>query len=430
MHKTILGINGTRFTINARATYAESENEAVHGLLFNARFIQGVFDDHADPARFHRFGMQFDPDANTDALIAALPQWYRFGLRAFTVGLQGGGPCYTLDNATIDNNPFSADGTSIDKRCLARLDRLIEAADSIGMVVIVSILYPFQLHRLHGDTACENAVAATARHLRQKGYTNIIIEPCNEFNYNPDAPDIVRTPQGMCRLLDIARTQSGGMPVGCSGSGGHFCPEVIANSDVVLIHGNGQTRNRLHQLIVQCRALRPDAPIVVNEDSADLSNFEVCLRDGVSWGYYNNFTKQEPPADWSVQDGEDLFFALRMAEALHLSVPEFPPQEQFHLHGFERRFTLEAARYPRFCPCQSGDKAHFIRLAALYPEPGAFVEFFLDDRRLDIVYDTPYLLYMKENWLQAPLIGNFDACRKWARVTLRNGQTLDVCAAE
>jgi hypothetical protein len=109
MAKTNLTIQGEHFYINGQKVYSEipgSRPEA-HGLLMNARFIQGIFDDKADCSRYKRFGRQFDPERNTDDLIAALPEWYRYGLRAFTVGFQGGGPCFTINNSTIDNNPLA-----------------------------------------------------------------------------------------------------------------------------------------------------------------------------------------------------------------------------------------------------------------------------------------------------------------------------------
>jgi len=51
--KTNLFINNQRFLINDQLTYAEipNSNPEVHGLLMNARFIQGLFDDQADMAR-------------------------------------------------------------------------------------------------------------------------------------------------------------------------------------------------------------------------------------------------------------------------------------------------------------------------------------------------------------------------------------------
>ena len=95
--KTRLSIQDRRFFLNGAPVYSELSTcpEEFRGLLLNARFIQGVFDDNMAPERFRRFGRTFDPDRNTDALIAALPAWYGKGLRAFTVGFQGGGPCST-----------------------------------------------------------------------------------------------------------------------------------------------------------------------------------------------------------------------------------------------------------------------------------------------------------------------------------------------
>ena len=133
MSKTQLTISGERFRVNGTPVYADlaGTHPDAHGLLMNARFIQGVFDDKSDPSRFARFGhATWDAEANTDRLIEALPDWHRYGLRAFTVGFQGGGPCFTTDNNTIDNNPFGEDGLSADvqapgerfryDRCIAR----------------------------------------------------------------------------------------------------------------------------------------------------------------------------------------------------------------------------------------------------------------------------------------------------------------------
>ncbi len=73
MSKTKLTIEGSKFLINGKLTYSEieSSNHEAHGLLMNARFIQGIFDDKEDSERFNRFGRIFNPDQNTDYLIAA-----------------------------------------------------------------------------------------------------------------------------------------------------------------------------------------------------------------------------------------------------------------------------------------------------------------------------------------------------------------------
>ncbi|RME64625.1 MAG: hypothetical protein D6790_02985, partial [Caldilineae bacterium] len=191
MPQTHLSITGEKFTINGRLTYSDlpgSRPEA-HGLLMNARFIQGVFDDKADPARFARFGWDaWDPERHTDELIAALPQWRDHGLLAFTVGLQGGGPCFTTDNLTIDNNPFGEDGRTLDPAYAARLDRLIRGADELGMVAIVSYFYGDQARRLRDGRAVRAAVTTASRFLREGGYTNVIIEVANEQNIGAFRP--------------------------------------------------------------------------------------------------------------------------------------------------------------------------------------------------------------------------------------------------
>ena len=58
MPNTQLSIHGVDFHINGHPVYAEIEGSRpeAHGLLMNSRFIQGIFDDKADPARFARFG--------------------------------------------------------------------------------------------------------------------------------------------------------------------------------------------------------------------------------------------------------------------------------------------------------------------------------------------------------------------------------------
>ncbi|MEZ4655970.1 MAG: hypothetical protein R2911_00185 [Caldilineaceae bacterium] len=54
MPQTSLSVQGEQFLINGRLTYAEIDdsNPNAHGLLMNARFIQGVFDDKAGPGPF------------------------------------------------------------------------------------------------------------------------------------------------------------------------------------------------------------------------------------------------------------------------------------------------------------------------------------------------------------------------------------------
>jgi hypothetical protein len=413
MNATQLSIENETFLMNGRLVYSDipSVPAAHHGLLMNARFIQGIFDDAAAPERFARFGhTTWDPEAQTDRLIAALPDWYRYGLRAFTTGFQGGGPCFTTDNNTIDNNPFGADGTTLDPAYAARMDRLIRAADAEGMVVIVSLFYCAQCRHLKDGAAIRNAVKTAANFLRDGGYSNVIIEVANELDVAPfKAHPLIFYPEGMASLIDLARDESGGLPVGCSGTGGYLSREVAEASDVILVHGNGLTRQAYYNMIQEVRAWKLNRPILCNEDSQALGNMQVSMDLGVSWGYYNNLTKQEPPTHWGITRGEDQFFARRMAEGLGIDVPPIPEEEHFYLQGTEAHATVDGKRW--------------IRLAALHPETINRVDFYRNGELYYQSYDEPFSVHFKCNWLQ----GAVDDGGTWtATVHCSDGKTVEL----
>jgi len=412
MVKTSLDIIGEDFYINGKKTYSEIEgsNANTHGLLMNARFIQGIFDDKADRKRFNRFShVMFDPDENTQSLIDALPQWYSFGLRAFTTGFQGGGPCFTFDNKTIENNPFGEDGLSLDSAYAARMDRLIRAADATGMVVIVSYFYPGQVYRLKDGRAVANAVRTASRFLKEQQYTNVIIEVCNEMDVDKQHP-IINTPEGMSLLMETARRESGGIPVGSSAGGGRVYREVCEASDVILIHGNGCSRQKFYELSKTAREYGLGKPVVCNEDSQAIGQLKAAYKTHTSWGYYNNMTKQEPPSDWSVTKGEDYFFALRMAEGIGIKIPEIPLDEQYYFQGFEPDMVYEGKRW--------------LRLASLYPETIDHVDFYCNGKLVYTCYDEPFSLNFKNNWYYKGV--EINSTDKWkAVIVLRNGNILE-----
>jgi hypothetical protein len=378
----------------------------------NSRLIQGIFDDKADPKRFARFGWdKWDPERHTDELIKALPEWYGYGLRAFTVGFQGGMPVFTIDNATIDNNPFSEDGRNVDPAYLGRMDRLIRAADEIGMIVIVSILYQGQSPRMKDGAAVRNSIRTVSKWLKDKGYTNIIIEVANEHvvgNFR-DRP-LVSDPEGITTLMEIAREASGGIPVGCSGGGAEMIKEVALASDVVLVHGNNAHRQRYHSFIKMVKSWTPDKPVVCNECSPCFMNLDVAYDTQTSWGYYNNLSKQEPPVNWGIANAEDLFYARRMARGVGISIPALSEEEQYVLDGVTGRFELNGERW--------------IRLSAEYPETINYVEFFQNGERVDRAYQEPFYINYEATWIQTG--SKTKKGDKWkAIIHLGDGRTLE-----
>lgn len=390
MTQTQITIQDERFVINGALTYSKIPNSLsdVHGLLMNPRFIQGVFDDKADPVRFTRFGQaQFDPEKNTDNLISKLPDWYSYGLRAFSVGFQGGGPCFTIPNDTIDNNPFGVDGKKLDPAYAARMDKLIRGADACGMVVIVSFFYAGQAVRLRDDAAVVDATKTAANFLQNGGYTNVLIEIANEYNLSEfGCHPIIRSPDGMLKLLELAGKESGGMPVSSSGSGGHADKKVCEASDYILIHGNGCSRQKLYNLIRQVRSWAPGKPVLCNENSQAIGQLEVAFKTQTSWGYYNNMTKQEPPVNWGITRGEDTFFAHRMATGLGLETRPIPTSEQYYLQGLEPHMTYDGNRW--------------LRVASLYPETINSVDFYKNGEQIYTAYDEPFSLFYQSNWRQ------------------------------
>jgi hypothetical protein len=328
------------------------------------------------------------------------------------LGIQGGGPCFTINNKTIENNPFGADGATIDAAYAGRLDRLIRGADEVGMVVIVSFFYGDQAARLVDGRAVRRAVTTAGRFLRDGGYSNVIIEVANEQNIGAFASHpIIQEPEGMAMLIDLAREESGGMAVGSSGGGGYIAKEIAEASDVVLIHGNGQTRQQYYNLITQAKAWAPQKPIVCNEDSQAIGQLVVAAHTHTSWGYYNNMTKQEPPARWGVVPGEDTFFALRMAEVVGIEKPEPAFEDQYYLQGFEPEMTYGGERW--------------IRLASLRPETIDYVEFFRNGEPYYTAYDEPYSVHFRSNWRQGGVtIGSKP--EQWeARIHLVDGRTVE-----
>ncbi len=390
MSKTAYQIQGKDFLINGIKTYADlpNSNPAVHGLLFNARFIQGIFEDKNPNNKgiYDRFGKKFDSEKHTDELIDHLPAWYEKGIRAITVGIQGGGPIFTYDNwSVIDTGAFSKDGRQMDEGYKNRLTRVIKACDDIGMIVIVSILYQAQSRLFQDGVAMMEAVRTSCAFLKSLPYDNIIIEIANEhdvgdFTKHP----IISSSEGMGTLVRLAKEWvDNRFAVGSSGGGGLWKKEIVDNSDVILVHGNGLHREEYYRFIKQVSRYAPDKPIVCNEDSQCFSRLEICEATHTSWGYYNNMTKQEPPADWSITKGEDEYFSRRLEQLIYKKEDS---ENEYYLQGFEKDMVINHKRY--------------VKLASLYPEKINFVEFYEDGQLLDIQYEEPFMLFSKDTWEQ------------------------------
>lgn len=180
-------------------------------------------------------------------------------------------------------------------------------------------------------------------------------------------------------------------------------------SQVVLIHGNNMSRQIFYNQICQVKAEAGNKPVLCNEDSQALSNMQVALDNGVSWGYYNNMTKQEPPVVWGIKNDEDRFFAMRMAQSLGISSCDLPVQSCFEIAGLDDELW-EGKRW--------------LRLACLYPEMVDSVAWYRNDTFLAMAYDDPFSVNYLFNWLQMPVEGIQTGETVKAVIRLAGGQTI------
>jgi hypothetical protein len=337
---TAISIDGERFLIDGTPTYAGRtyEGRRVDGMLFNTRMAQGLFDD-ANPETVGRWAYPdtgvWDPDRNTDELIAMLPTYASYGIRAISVNLQGGMPVTaTESDQPWINTAFHPDGRPR-VEYLVRLERLLRAADAAGIVVILGLFYASQDHTLDSEASVRSATVHVAQWLLESKTTNVMIEICNESDIPHFDHDIL-TPPRVHELVDLARSVSvDGRQVlaGTSFSGGAWCDDVdagvptdhvIASSDFVLVHTNAWDPAGARKVIQRVRSNSVFAadpmPIVVNEDSTRSENMFAVFEHGASWGYYdqgeNDYRHgfQSVPVNWTINTPDKSAFFDAVAE--------------------------------------------------------------------------------------------------------------------
>jgi len=301
---TTISIQGTEFHIDGQPTYAGRwfEGKKIQGLLFNVRAVQAIFDDANPDTRLHwaypDSGL-WDPDRNTEEFCAALPQWKAHGVLGFTVDLQGGGPLYVPEiYERYDNNGFTCEG-ELKPAYAARLAKVLQQADELGMAPIVSFFYWVMLLRMSGEAAVWRAADQTLTFLEQTGHRNILIELANEVDVVVD-----HTPYGLFgwdrvhEMVERLRADHPGFLYSTSGGGVSVermrcipSPRFIEAADYVLIHGNGTRPPQLEaaiRYIQEMPAYRANPkPILINEDSPAVPNMDAAWRNGASWGYYD-----------------------------------------------------------------------------------------------------------------------------------------------
>ncbi len=334
---TEVSIRGEKFLVNGQPTYAGRtwNGVSIEGRLMNSRMVQGVFDD-LNPATRSRWvypeGKAWDADRNTSEFIAAMPEWKRHGLLAFTLNLQGGSPEGYSKSQPWNNPAFAADGT-LRADYAARAARILDRADELGMVVILGLFYFGQDERLADEAAVIHAVDQTIDWLFAHGWRHVLVEINNETTNNYD--HAILRPARVGELITRVRERTSGgrrFLVGTSFTGRKVPDDgVIKVSDFALLHGNGATSNPalITQMVQQTRALpswRP-MPILFNEDDhfdfdQPENNFTAAVRAGASWGYFDYRMKDEDfvdgyqsvPVDWGIRSARKRAFFAKLRE--------------------------------------------------------------------------------------------------------------------
>jgi hypothetical protein len=339
--KTIVSIDRDAFLINGAPTYPgrRYRDRKVEGLLLNARMVQGVFDD-LNPATRSRWDYPdgpWDAERNTDEFLAAMPSWHAAGLRGITLNLQGGSPEGYSQEQPWHNSAFTEDG-GLRAPYLSRLTRILDAADRLGMAVILGLFYFGQDNRLRDERAVIGAVEAITDWLVAQGYRHVLVEIANEADVPRYTHDILKAERGHELIALVQRRSAGKLatPAGrllasTSMRGGSLpTGAMIETADFLLLHGNHvESAAQIRQMVRDCRAANNyrGQPILFNEDDhfdfdAPDNHMLAALDAYAGWGYFDyrmageGFCEgyQSVPVDWSIGSERKRGFFRLLAE--------------------------------------------------------------------------------------------------------------------
>jgi hypothetical protein len=335
--RTAVSIEGEEFHLNGEPTYKGRtwKGRNLQGLLLNSRMVQAIFDDRNSTTvtnwAYPDTG-KWDAERNTREFLAAMPEWRRHGLLAFTLNLQGGSPQGYSQNQPWHNSAIEADG-SLRADYLGRLERILNRADELSMVVILGFFYFGQDQRLTNEGAVVRATDNATEWLLDKGWRNVLVEINNECNVRYDH-ELLR-PGRVHELIERVKRNSAAagrsLLVSTSYGGGTVPQEnVVRASDFLLLHGNGVgDPEKIAGMVRQTRAVTgySPKPILFNEDDhfafdKPKNNFLAAVGERASWGYFDFRMKDEGfdegyqsvPVNWGISSERKRGFFKLLAE--------------------------------------------------------------------------------------------------------------------
>jgi hypothetical protein len=341
MSVTVVGIEGPSFTIDGQLTYPGRcyRWQRVEGLLFNQRVVQGTFDDLNPETRglWDYPDGPWDAERNTDEFVAAMPAWRAAGLLSFTLNLQGGNPRGYQRAQPWVNSAYTDEG-ELCPAYMARLARILDRADELGMAPILGLFYFGQDGTLRDEEAVIRATDEVTDWLLARGDRHVLIEIANEVDV-PRYDHAILRPDRCHELIERVQARSTGrvespagrLLVSASTRGNALPPEnVLAAADFLLLHGNGMPGpERIREMVRLCRELPAyrGQPILFNED--DHFDFEqadnhmlAALGEYAGWGYFDYRMEgegyeegyQSVPVDWSISSERKRGFFDLLAE--------------------------------------------------------------------------------------------------------------------
>jgi hypothetical protein len=337
--RTAVSIRGDQFFLNGRPTYPGRtwRGMKIEGLLLNSRMVQGIFDD-ANPETRPRWAYPdtktWDPARNTREFLAAMPEWRRHGLLAFTINLQGGSPEGYSKAQPWHNSAFAGDG-SLNSGYMARLESILDRAGELGMVAIVGYFYFGQDQRLRDESAVKAAVGNATTWLLNRGYRNVLVEVANECDVKAYDHQILK-PERIHELIGMVKAsgrKGRRLLAGTSFAGGRIpTANVVKASDFLLLHGNGVgDPERIVRMVDETRAVPGyrNMPVLFNEDDhfdfdRPVNNMVKALSRYASWGYFdpgkNDYQDgyQCPPINWGLNTPRKRAFFGLVKEAAGL----------------------------------------------------------------------------------------------------------------
>ena len=282
---TTVSIKGTQWYINGDITYPGTPAE---GLLMNVRMVNSTFED--------RKRTDFDSDENAGRFISKIPEYNAYGVRAFTLNLQGGFPGY---EGAI-NSAFNPNGT-LRPDYMSRIQRVIELCDKQGIVVILGLFYQRQDQILRDEEAVKRGLVHAVNCIRENGLTNVAIEIANEYDHNGFDHAVIKTVEGEIELIRLAKKTAPDLLVSTSGLGhGRMDDRIAKEADFILIHFNG---TKVEDIPKRINALKKfNKPIVCNEDDKigqeAARALRACVENGCSWGFMSNQLNQYDPFEF------------------------------------------------------------------------------------------------------------------------------------